>query len=176
MLFKKIAMEYVNFAEDNLEDMRKILDDSCLAHDSPAQDYYEAMKNNREEAQGKTKKKRRETTQTFRDMITSLILCHNVTPVVGNNNERELQASSPDEVALVKFAESCGYFLDHRTQQEIRIQNKKGVYEEYDILNCFPFTSESKRMGIILRCRKNGLILFYLKGAEVILKEKIRPT
>jgi len=46
MLFKKIAMEYVNFAEDNLEDMRKILDDSCLAHDSPAQDYYEAMKNN----------------------------------------------------------------------------------------------------------------------------------
>lgn len=30
MLFKKIAMEYVNFAEDNIEDMRKILDDSCL--------------------------------------------------------------------------------------------------------------------------------------------------
>lgn len=58
MLFKKIAMEYVNFAEDNLEDMKKILDDSCLAYDSPAQDYYEAMKNNRDEAQGKTKKKR----------------------------------------------------------------------------------------------------------------------
>lgn len=31
-------------------------------------------------------------------------------------------------------------------------------------------------MGIILWYRKNGLILFYLKGAEVILKEKIRPT
>jgi len=47
----------------------------------------------------------------------------------------------------------------------MRIQNKKGIYEEYDILNCFPFTSESKRMGIILWYRKNGLILFYLKGA-----------
>lgn len=30
-------------------------------------------------------------------------------------------------------------------------------------------------MGIILKYRKNGLIVFYLKGAEVILKEKIRP-
>ena len=114
MLFKKIAMEYVNFAEDNIEDMRKILDESCLQYDSPAQDYYDAMRN-RDEAQGKNKKKRRETTQTFRDMITSLILCHNVTPVVGNNGERELQASSPDEVALVKFAESVGFKLDHRT-------------------------------------------------------------
>jgi len=42
-------------------------------------------------------------------------------------------------------------------------------------LNCFPFSSDTKRMGIILRYRKNGLILFYLKGAEVILKNKIRP-
>jgi phospholipid-translocating ATPase len=51
--------------------------------------------------------------------------------------------------------------------------NKKGIEEEYEILNCFPFSSETKRMGIILRYKKNGLIVFYLKGAEVILKEKI---
>ena len=34
---------------------------------------------------------------------------------MNNDNERELQASSPDEVALVKFAESVGYWLDHWT-------------------------------------------------------------
>ena len=45
MLFKKIAMEYVNFAEDNLEDMRKILEESCLHYESPAQDLWEALKN-----------------------------------------------------------------------------------------------------------------------------------
>lgn len=77
-------------------------------------------------------------------MISALVLCHNVTPVINNNNERELQASSPDEVALVKFAEELGYKLDSRTQQEVKIQNKKGIYEEYDILNCFPFSSETK--------------------------------
>lgn len=88
MLFKKIAMEYVNFAEDNLEDMRKILEESCTHNESPAEDIWKAMQN-RDENQSK-KKKRRETNQTFWDMITSLILCHNVTPVIGNNGEWEL--------------------------------------------------------------------------------------
>lgn len=114
MLFKKIALEYVNFGEDNMEDMKKILDDSCWQYEFPAQDYYEAMKHWDDLQAAKNKKKRWETNQTFRDMITSLVPCHNVTPVHGNNG-RELQASSPDEVALVKFAESVGYKLDHRT-------------------------------------------------------------
>jgi phospholipid-translocating ATPase len=46
-----------------------------------------------------------------RDMITALALCHNVTPVYPDEHDKtikELQASSPDEVALVKFAESLG--------------------------------------------------------------------
>ncbi len=30
MLFKKLAMEYAMFSEDMIEDMRKILDESCL--------------------------------------------------------------------------------------------------------------------------------------------------
>jgi phospholipid-translocating ATPase len=40
--------------------------------------------------------------------MLALSLCHNVTPVYPNANEptyKEFQASSPDEIALVKFAE-----------------------------------------------------------------------
>lgn len=40
--------------------------------------------------------------------MTALALCHNVTPTYPNPNNKnivEYQASSPDEVALVKFAE-----------------------------------------------------------------------
>jgi len=40
-------------------------------------------------------------------------LCHNVTPVI-ENNSRVLQASSPDEVALVNSSENYGLFLEHR--------------------------------------------------------------
>ena len=182
MEFKKLAMEYATFSDESLADISQILEESCSNDDSPAADLFKKITHMDENAQrqqtiaGRTKKRnRRDQNFVVRDVITSLILCHNVTPVINNEGERELQASSPDEVALVKFAESLGYTLESRTQQEIVIKNRIGEIEEYDILNCFPFSSDTKRMGIILRYRKNGLILFYLKGAEVVLNDKIKP-
>jgi phospholipid-translocating ATPase len=91
MLFKKLAMEYCMFSEENMEDMRKILDDNCTLYDTPGSDYVEDMKHhNSGEASLKVKKKRREEGNVFRDMVTALCLCHNVTPVINNNGEREL--------------------------------------------------------------------------------------
>lgn len=37
----------------------------------------------------------------------------------------------------------------------------------------FPFTSERKRMGIILKEVSTGKIIFYLKGADFIMKKKV---
>lgn len=42
-----------------------------------------------------------------RDFITALALCHNVTPVFPDEfdkNKKEFMASSPDEIALVSYA------------------------------------------------------------------------
>jgi phospholipid-translocating ATPase len=39
----------------------------------------------------------------------------------------------------------------------------------FDILEIFPFTSESKRMGIVIRDRMNGELTFYQKGADVVM-------
>lgn len=53
----------------------------------------------------------------MRDLITALALCHNVTPTFpdpSNKNIVEYQASSPDEVALVKFADSLQMRLMER--------------------------------------------------------------
>lgn len=49
----------------------------------------------------------------MKDMVTALVICNNVTPV-DDEGKRVLQASSPDEIALVKFAESVGYILSTR--------------------------------------------------------------
>ena len=40
----------------------------------------------------------------------------------------------------------------------------------------FPFSSETKRMGIVLRHLETGKLIFYLKGAEVVMKEKVKPN
>jgi phospholipid-translocating ATPase len=59
---------------------------------------------------GRKKKKlgAREQIDVVKDLILALDLCHNVTPVYANEDdpdEKDYQASSPDEIALVKFAE-----------------------------------------------------------------------
>lgn len=41
------------------------------------------------------------------------MVCHNVN-ITNDNGERTLTASSPDEIALVNFAESIGYKLISR--------------------------------------------------------------
>ena len=82
---------------------------------------------------------------------------------------REFQASSPDEIALVRFADSMGMKLIERDQNLIKIANTTGTEENYEVLANFPFSSDTKRMGIVLRQRETGKIIFYLKGAEVVI-------
>lgn len=54
----------------------------------------------------------------MRDLATALMVCHNVTPVY-DKDVRSFQASSPDEVALVKFIDNQGYILTERDQDKI---------------------------------------------------------
>ena len=114
----------------------------------------------------------------IRDLVTCLALCHNVTPVYPDENDREkveLMASSPDEIALVSYSNQLGMQLLDRDQGKIIIRNTAGNKEEYEVLANFPFTSESKRMGIILKDLACGRIIFYLKGAETVMKQIVKP-
>ena len=81
------------------------------------------------------------------------------------------QASSPDEVAMVKFAWEMNMKLINRTDKLIELKNLAGYVERYEILAEFPFTSASKRMGIIVRSLEFGHIIFYLKGAENVIEQ-----
>ena len=72
------------------------------------------------------------------------------------------QASSPDEIALVEYAITLNMRLKYRDDKKIEILNANNQIEEYEILAEFPFTSESKRMGIIVRNIEHGHIIFYM--------------
>jgi magnesium-transporting ATPase (P-type) len=96
----------------------------------------------------KKRKRRREQYDVVMDLFLALILCHNVTPVYTTVEEqdmegeqpqnyledqsatiyrkKEFQASSPDEVALVKFAESLGMILEEREENFIQIMDTNG--------------------------------------------------
>lgn len=69
---------------------------------------------------------RRDLSCVVRDLVLALALCHNVTPTFPDQNDKnnvEYQASSPDEVALVKFAENLEMRLIERDQNTIQILN-----------------------------------------------------
>uniref|UniRef100_A0AAG5DB84 Phospholipid-transporting ATPase n=1 Tax=Anopheles atroparvus TaxID=41427 RepID=A0AAG5DB84_ANOAO len=134
--------------------------------------------------------------------------------------EKTYQASSPDEIALVKWTESVGLTLVQRDLNTMTLQIRDATREtrgtnmnenasinttvtslsvnsktdlnspssagsvtslnsmlapgapglmKYQILQTFPFTSENKRMGIIVRELNGGEITFYLKGADVVM-------
>lgn len=58
------------------------------------------------------------------------MLCNNVSPQI-DEGERVLQASSPDEISLVQFAERMGQFMEGRDVQDISIVDSKQQLKKY---------------------------------------------
>ena len=92
-----------------------------------------------------------------------------VTPVTNDDDTVTYQASSPDEVAIVKWTESVGLTLTFRDRTRIKLRTPSGATLTYDVLEIFPFTSESKRMGIVVRDTASGELSFLQKGADVVM-------
>ncbi|KAF8170774.1 protein transporter [Pholiota molesta] len=112
---------------------------------------------------------RRDMSSRVRDVVLSLALCHNVTPVTNDDGTVTYQASSPDEVAIVTWTASVGLTLTFRDRTRMTLTTPTGSDLHFDILEIFPFTSESKRMGIVVRDTQTGEITFLQKGADVVM-------
>lgn len=69
------------------------------------------------------------------------------------------QASSPDEVALVEWSEQMGLTLIERTLTSLKLRTPVGEVVGYNVLQIFPFTSETKRMGIILKVSHRFMLI-----------------
>jgi len=128
------------------------------------------------------------------EAVKAVALCHNVTPVwepsatdetqseadqhynIEPPSGRVYQASSPDEVALVKWTEEVGLALEKRDLVSIQLRTPNNKILDFSILQVFPFTSETKRMGIIVKDMITGEITFYLKGADVVMSGIVQYT
>ncbi|KAJ1515464.1 putative aminophospholipid-translocase [Coelomomyces lativittatus] len=110
----------------------------------------------------------------IRDLVLAIALCHNVTPIASESNGIQFQASSPDEVALVQWASAMDVCLVHRDLKTIRLLIRQELTYEFEILHVFPFTSESKRMGVLLRDTHSQEVLFYQKGADTVMSKLVQ--
>jgi phospholipid-translocating ATPase len=97
-----------------------------------------------------------------------------VTPVTNDDGSVTYQASSPDEVAIVNWTSSVGLTLTFRDRTRIELRTPSGTTVTYDVLEIFPFTSESKRMGIVVRDTVSGEYSFLQKGADVVMAKIVQ--
>jgi phospholipid-translocating ATPase len=62
-----------------------------------------------------------------------------------------------------------GLTLVARDRTRIQLQTPTGARAVFDVLDIFPFTSETKRMGIVVRDAETREIAFLQKGADVVM-------
>ncbi|AET40363.1 aminophospholipid-translocating P4-type ATPase DNF3 Ecym_5627 [Eremothecium cymbalariae DBVPG len=129
--------------------------------------------------------------QKTKFFILSLALCHSCLPKMSqgsgdSENEHdtiEYQSSSPDELALVTAARDMGYVLLSRDSNVLSIKTyPKGfdedpVIEKYEILNIIEFTSDRKRMSVLIRTPYHpGKVLLICKGADNVILERLHNS
>ncbi|XP_068090074.1 phospholipid-transporting ATPase IK-like isoform X2 [Hyperolius riggenbachi] len=110
----------------------------------------------------------------LREFFTAIALCHTV--MLDNSEEEGLiyKAASPDEEALVTAARNFGYVFIARTQETITI-SELGLEKTYRILALMDFTSDRKRMSILVR-DENGKIKLYTKGADIVILQHLHQN
>ncbi|KAF7113986.1 hypothetical protein CNMCM5793_006169 [Aspergillus hiratsukae] len=180
MELKKIHVGTVSYANDAMEEVasfvRQAFAGNTLTTPSAAFGAQAGF--------GAAPRTRREIGSRVRDIVLALALCHNVTPTTDEEDGVKVtnyQASSPDEIAIVKYTEEVGLKLSYRDRQSIVLETTDtgSVVVRARILEIFPFTSDSKRMGIIVQFETADSILessnedteiwFYQKGADTVM-------
>eukprot|EP00163_Fabomonas_tropica_P013330 TRINITY_DN2483_c1_g1_i7.p1 TRINITY_DN2483_c1_g1~~TRINITY_DN2483_c1_g1_i7.p1 ORF type:complete len:263 (+),score=56.67 TRINITY_DN2483_c1_g1_i7:272-1060(+) len=108
----------------------------------------------------------RHTREYVVEMLRSMALCNTAVP----DHEAEAgdgivyQADSPDEVALLEAAAKCGYELSWRKNDYVEVREGKDMIK-YPVLATLEFTSDRKRMSVIIQM-PDGAIRLYCKGAD----------
>uniref|UniRef100_A0AAY4ALB2 Phospholipid-transporting ATPase n=1 Tax=Denticeps clupeoides TaxID=299321 RepID=A0AAY4ALB2_9TELE len=107
------------------------------------------------------------------EFLTMMAVCHTVVP------EREgdqiiYQASSPDEGALVKGAKNLGFVFAARTPHSVIIE-ARGKEKSFELLNVLEFSSNRKRMSVVVRT-PDGKLRLYCKGADNVIFERLAES
>uniref|UniRef100_A0A671U1D6 Phospholipid-transporting ATPase n=1 Tax=Sparus aurata TaxID=8175 RepID=A0A671U1D6_SPAAU len=173
MVFRRLHLGTVAYGMDSMDEVQSHVFSAYTqpTHDLPASRAPAATK------------VRKTISSRVHEAVKAIALVHNVTPVYEANGVtdqaeaeqhyedtcRVYQASSPDEVSLVQWTESVGLTLVGRDQSSMQLRTPTGQILNFTILQIFPFTYESKRMGIIVRDESTGEITFYMKGADVVM-------
>ncbi|KAJ5069682.1 putative phospholipid-transporting atpase [Anaeramoeba ignava] len=97
-----------------------------------------------------------------------LALCNTVVPIKAKEDQIEYQSSSPDEEALVIAAQKLGFVLQARTGDIVEFAYND-IVERYEVVKVLAFTSERKKMSVLLRNEDTKELILLIKGADDVM-------
>lgn len=114
-----------------------------------------------------------------RMLLLSMALCHTCLPETQDDGTVDFQASSPDELALVRAAQELDYLVVNRDSGVLTVKTypqghkRDPVEEQYEILDVIEFSSKRKRMSVLVRF-PDGRVCVVCKGADTIVMQRLR--
>ncbi|XP_077440088.1 phospholipid-transporting ATPase IC isoform X2 [Vanacampus margaritifer] len=108
---------------------------------------------------------------TIKRFFTALTVCHTVM-AQWKENTLVYQAASPDEEALVGAARELGWVFLSRTRDDM-VLSEMGVTRRYKLLALLDFTSQRRRMSVLVR-EPEGFLKLYCKGADIAILERLQ--
>lgn len=112
-------------------------------------------------------------------MLLCMALCHSCIPETTQSETAiDFQSTSPDELALVRAARDMGLCMRSR-DHEIAVlalstpSSEPIRIETYEILNVIEFSSNRRRMSVIVRF-PDGRTCLICKGADSVIMERLR--
>ncbi|KAG5551952.1 hypothetical protein RHGRI_010149 [Rhododendron griersonianum] len=97
--------------------------------------------------------------------LTVMALCNTVIPVRSKSGSIMYKAQSQDEEALVRAA-ACLHMVFVNKNANILEINYNGAMVQYEVLDTLEFTSDRKRMSVVVKDCKSGKIMLLSKGAD----------
>ncbi|XP_065129826.2 phospholipid-transporting ATPase IA isoform X7 [Paramisgurnus dabryanus] len=113
------------------------------------------------------------TASVIMEFMTMMAICHTAVPE-RSEDKITYQAASPDEGALVRAAQNLGFVFSGRTPDSVIVESLGGE-EKYELLHVLEFTSDRKRMSVIMRT-PSGKIRLYCKGADTAIYERLADS
>ncbi|XP_052178420.1 phospholipid-transporting ATPase 2 isoform X1 [Diospyros lotus] len=94
-----------------------------------------------------------------------MAICNTVIPIQSKSGSISYKAQSQDEEALVRAAAHLHMVLVNNNVNILEI-NFNGAIEHHEILDILEFTSDRKRMSVVVKDRGSGRIFLLSKGAD----------
>lgn len=94
-----------------------------------------------------------------------MAICNTVIPIQSKTGAVSYKAQSQDEEALVRAAASLHMVFVNQNGNVLEI-NFNGLLLRYEVLDILEFTSDRKRMSVVVKCYLSGKIFLLSKGAD----------